>query len=150
MKSKSILTRYEGNPLFDPADFPYYRVEQIFNPGQVMTPDGRTILILSVLPMGASRPCCHVAESADGLHFEIQQEPCFTFENSAFQGYDGWPIDCRVTFFAEENCYYIIRRGPRPGGAAVPDGGFPDIRADRHHLPALQPRSVSLPGKNRR
>ncbi len=111
MKSKSVLTRYEGNPLFDPADFPYYRVEQIFNPGQVMTPDGRTILILSVLPMGASRPCCHVAESADGIHFTIRQEPCFTFENSAFQGYDGWPIDCRVTFFAEENCYYIIRPG---------------------------------------
>ena len=60
---------------------------------------------------GGEPPCCHIAESADGLHFEIQQEPCFTFENSAFQGYDGWPIDCRVTFFAEENCYYIIRPG---------------------------------------
>ena len=27
-KFKSILTRYEGNPIFDPADFPYCKAEQ--------------------------------------------------------------------------------------------------------------------------
>ena len=45
---KSMLIRSEHNPLFRPEDFPYGAAEQVFNPGQVMTPDGRTILLLSV------------------------------------------------------------------------------------------------------
>ena len=50
-KYKSLLTRYEGNPIFRPEDFPFCRADQVFNPGQVMTPDGRTILLLSVMPI---------------------------------------------------------------------------------------------------
>ena len=49
---KSQLVRFAGNPLFRPEEFPYGIADQVFNPGQVMTPDGRTILLLSVLPRG--------------------------------------------------------------------------------------------------
>jgi len=117
-KYKSILTRHEG-PLFHPADFPFYVADQIFNPGQTMTPDGRTILILAVIPRASARPRCHVAESSDGVHFTIQETPCFSTYNTAFPGYDNWAIDTRVTYFKEDNCYYIIRPGTAGGPCAL-------------------------------
>ena len=64
---KSQLVRFAGNPLFRPEEFPYGIADQVFNPGQVMTPDGRTILLLSVLPRGERLARCHVAESSDGM-----------------------------------------------------------------------------------
>lgn len=108
---KSFLKRYEGNPIFHPADFPYCEADQVFNPGQIMTPDGRTILLLSVMPRTGERARCHVAESTDGLNFKIHEKPLFSTENSAFPDFDNHPIDCRVTYFSEEDCYYIIRPG---------------------------------------
>lgn len=113
-KFKSVLTRFDGNPLFAPEEFPHYAADQIFNPGQVMTPDGRTILILAVIPRTGGGARCHIAESGDGIHFEIRKEPVFTTENTAFRGYDAHPIDCRVTWFPEDECYYIIRPGNGP------------------------------------
>ena len=111
MKYKSLLTRYKNNPIFSPADFPYCPADQVFNPGQVMTPDGRTILILAVVPRNGGGPRCHVAESTDGIHFAIHEKPLFSRENSAYPEFDTWPIDCRVTYFESENCYYILRPG---------------------------------------
>ena len=110
-KFKSILHRYEGNPIFHPADFPYGTADQVFNPGQVMTPDGRTILLLSMVPRGGGGARVHVAESTDGIHFNIRPEPLFSASTSAFPEFDSHPIDCRVTFFPTEDCYYIIRPG---------------------------------------
>lgn len=117
-KYKSFLRRHPANPIFHPADFPYYKVDQIFNPGQVMTPDGRTILLLSVKPMFKGGARVHVAESTDGINFKIHEKPLFSAENSAFPEFDGHPIDCRVTYFAEEDCYYILR--PTCGGDCGP------------------------------
>lgn len=112
VKLKSMLTRSEHNPLFDPADFPYYAADQIFNPGQVMTPDGRTILLLSVISRNEKYARCHVAESTDGIHFEIDPEPIFKVDEAKpFGTLDYHPIDCRVTYFAEDKCYYIMRPG---------------------------------------
>lgn len=109
-KIKSFLTRYEGNPLFDPEDFPFCDADQIFNPGQVKLPDGRTILLLSVIPKNEKYARCHVAESTDGIHFTIHPEPIFKVdEKKPFGELDFHPIDCRVTWFAEEKCCYIMR-----------------------------------------
>lgn len=111
---KSQLVRFAGNPLFRAEEFPYGIADQVFNPGQVMTPDGRTILLLSVLPRGERLARCHVAESTDGIHFTIHEKPLFSADHTAFPGLDNHPIDCRITWFPEDDCYYIIR----PGGDA--------------------------------
>lgn len=118
-KYKSILKRYDGNPLFHPADFPYCKAEQIFNPGQVMTPDGRTILLLSIITRDGSGGYCHVAESTDGINFKIHEKPLFTNNDPAFPEFQSAPIDYRVTWFPEENCYYIIRPGLCPDNGPV-------------------------------
>lgn len=94
---KSQLVRFAGNPLFRAEEFPYGIADQVFNPGQVMTPDGRTILLLSVLPRGERLARCHVAESTDGIHFTIHEKPLFSADDTAFPGLDNHPIDCRIT-----------------------------------------------------
>lgn len=111
-KYKSILQRYEDNPIFTPENFPYCDADQVFNPGQVKLPDGRTILLLSVMPINEKHARCHVAESTDGINFEIHPEPLFRVdEGKPFGMLDFHPIDCRVTWFAEEKCCYIMRPG---------------------------------------
>ncbi len=111
-RSKSLLTRYENNPLFHPLDFPYCKAEQVFNPGQVKLPDGRIILLLSVMAINEKGARCHVAESRDGIHFDIHEEPIFKVDQTKrFGELDFHPIDCRVTWFPEDDCAYIIRPG---------------------------------------
>ena len=112
----SLLKRYEDNPIFVPEEFPYCKAHAIFNPGQVITPDGRTILLVAVSPRntrygvtnGGAR--CHVAESRDGIHFDIWPEPIFKVDTEKkFGDLDFHPIDCRLTYFPEDKCYYIMR-----------------------------------------
>ncbi len=120
VKFKSQLTRSEHNPLFDPADFPFCAADQVFNPGQVRLPDGRTILLLSVMPRNEKHARCHVAESRDGIHFDIHPEPLFRVdEGKPFGMLDFHPIDCRVTYFPEEGCCYIIRPGNSSWGCCA-------------------------------
>jgi len=120
IKFKSMLKRYEGNPLFDPADFPFCDADQIFNPGQVKLPDGRTVLLLSVMPKNEKYARCHVAESIDGIHFEIHPEPIFKVdEDKKFGTLDFHPIDCRVTYFPAEKCCYIMRPANSGWGCCV-------------------------------
>ena len=113
---KSLLKRYENNPIFVPEEFPYCKADQIFNPGQVIMPDGRTILLVAVIPRNTgfgstgSGARCYVAESRDGIHFDIWENPIFTVDTERkFGKLDFHPIDCRVTYFAEDKCFYIIR-----------------------------------------
>ncbi|MCK4401062.1 glycoside hydrolase family 130 protein [bacterium] len=99
-----ILKRYSGNPIIKPKDFP--GAQAIMNPGQTMY-DGKTILLVSVVHRsGLYRgkevgSTTHVAESTDGIHFEINPDPFL-------QG-----IDTRVTKI--EDTYYIVNPGG-PGG----------------------------------
>lgn len=110
IKFKSTLKRYAGNPLFAPETFPFCKADQIFNPGQVMTPDGRIILLLAVVPRNGGGARCHVAESRNGIDFTIHEEPIFKIDREKkFGNLDFHPIDCRVTYMAEDDCYYIIR-----------------------------------------
>lgn len=106
----SLLKRHENNPIFAPEEFPYCKADQVFNPGQVITPDGRTILLVAVTPRTGGGARCHVAESRDGINFDIWPEPIFKVDTEKkFGDLDFHPIDCRVTYFPEENCYYIMR-----------------------------------------
>ncbi|NIM52232.1 MAG: hypothetical protein GTO22_23810, partial [Gemmatimonadales bacterium] len=90
-----VLHRHKGNPLLGPSDFP--GADAVFNPGQTMC-NGKTILLVSVDCPDRGRPQTHVAESDDGVHFTVREEPFI----------DGWdrppfdiclwsPIDARIT-----------------------------------------------------
>ena len=43
-----------------------------------MTPDGRTVLLLSVISRDGNGGFCYVAESSDGIHFKVREKPLFT------------------------------------------------------------------------
>ena len=103
---RNILKRHPENPLIHPRDFP--GVRQIFNPGPAKY-DGKIILLLSVCkfdnPHGG---ISWVAESEDGINFDIKQE-------SFIQLYDreypynivcGHTIDNRITQIGDT--YYIV------------------------------------------
>ena len=118
MMTKSLLTRSQLNPLFTSETFPGGTADQVFNPGQVKLPDGRTILLLSVMPRNERSARCHVAESTDGIHFTIHPEPIFKVdENKTFGKLDSHPIDCRVTYFPEDG--YIMRPGNSSWGCCA-------------------------------
>ena len=107
---KSMMKRYNGNPIFKPEDFPFGTADQVFNPGIAQMPDGRTILLLSVLFANQEYAKCYVAESTDGLHFTVHEKPLFSVDqDKKFGDLDFHPIDCRVTRFDEDGCFYIIR-----------------------------------------
>ena len=107
---KSMMKRYNGNPIFKPEDFPFGTADQVFNPGIAQMPDGRTILLLSVLFANQEYAKCYAAESTDGLHFTIHEKPLFSVDqDKKFGDLDFHPIDCRVTRFDEDGCFYIIR-----------------------------------------
>lgn len=114
------LKRYPKNPIIIPKDFPYGNCEAIFNPGQTMMGE-KTILLLSVQLANERSPYVHVAESLDGVNFTIHEEPLFhgRMEGGIIGDMDMHPIDCRVTYFPEEKCYYIIRPGSSDYGTVA-------------------------------
>ena len=120
MMLKSLLTRSQLNPLFTSETFPGGTADQVFNPGQVKLPDGRTILLLSVIMRNEKYARSYVAESNNGIDFKIHPEPFFKVDEAKrFGMLDYHPIDCRVTWFAEENCCYIIRPGNSKWGCCA-------------------------------
>ena len=101
------LRRYEGNPIITPKDFP--GALGTFNCGQTMY-KGKTILLLPIQRMDEQVPAIYIAESCDGINFDIRPKPFI--ERSASDEYhelDHWVIDPRVTYIAEDDCYYIMR-----------------------------------------
>jgi beta-1,4-mannooligosaccharide/beta-1,4-mannosyl-N-acetylglucosamine phosphorylase len=110
----SILTRHPANPIISPTDFPYGPADVVFNCGQTMH-EGKTLLLIAVILRNHPRPRIHVAESEDGVHFEIREEPFITqLEEEPFRSLDGWPIDPRLTKIGDT--YYIIRPGNSAAG----------------------------------
>lgn len=111
-----MLKRYEENPLIAPKDFPHGIADAVFNCGQTMY-DGKTILLLSVVQRGERYPSIYVAESTDGIKFNIHAEPLIErIQEGSFKDFDIWPIDSRVTKI--EDTYYIVRPGNDGGGIA--------------------------------
>lgn len=106
---EEFLERYEGNPIIRPADYP--GAEAIFNCAQTVY-NGETILLCSVRPQGDERPYIQVARSKDGINFKFDEKPLIKMSEVPFiKGLDWWVIDPRITYFPEEDVYYIIRPG---------------------------------------
>ena len=68
---EKVMHRYENNPLIAPRDI--CDAYATFNCGQTMY-NGKTILLLPVQEMGNQVPSIHLAESEDGIHFNIHKE----------------------------------------------------------------------------
>ncbi len=144
------LTRYENNPILAPKDFP--GADAIFNCGQTMY-KGKTILLVAVMLRNDPLPRIHVAESTDGLHFKVRPTPFIKKSILAHIGpLDNWPIDPRLTYFPEEDCYYIMRPGNSEHGCVAILGKTKDfetyedievIALPHNRVPCLFPEKIN-------
>jgi predicted GH43/DUF377 family glycosyl hydrolase len=101
----TILQRSLANPIIKPADYP--EMKSIFNPSPVSY-NGKTILLLSMIPKNGRGGQTRVAESSDGINFTIADKPFINLEGLPYP-YDTiykHIIDSRVTKIDET--YYIL------------------------------------------
>ena len=113
---KSIVTRYEGNPILTKEDIPY-PVETVHNAG-VAKCNGRYIMLFrSHLDTG--RSIIGLAESEDGFHFTARDEPFMTpGTEPPFSQYEAFGVeDPRITFL--EGAYYITYRAYSKHGVRI-------------------------------
>lgn len=101
-----ILTRHPANPIITPASYPGLR--EVFNPSPVDF-NGKTILLLSMI--FRENTCggeTRVAESDDGIHFRIADEPFIKLQGRPypFDTIYKHIIDNRVTKI--DDTYYIL------------------------------------------
>lgn len=144
------LFRYEKNPIISPKDFE--GAAAVFNCGQTMY-KGKTILLVAVILRNHEIPRIHVAESEDGINFTIRKEPFITqSKKSHISHLDKWVIDPRVTYFAEEDVYYIIRPGNSEHGCVAFLGKTKDfetyedidvIALPHNRVPCLFPEKIN-------
>lgn len=149
LKEQFGLVRNEANPILKPSDFP--GAEAVFNCGQTMY-NGKTILLVAILLRNDPAPRMHVAESADGVNFEIRKEPFITKSKHMDLGeYDQWPIDPRISYFPEEDVYYIMRPANSDCGCAAILGKTKDwetyedieiISLPNNRVPCLFPEKI--------
>jgi beta-1,4-mannooligosaccharide/beta-1,4-mannosyl-N-acetylglucosamine phosphorylase len=144
------LFRYSGNPILSPKDFPH--ADALFNCGQTMY-KGKTILLVSVLLKNKNITRMHVAESDDGINFTIRPEPFIEKSNLPhISPLDNHPIDPRVTYFPEEDVYYIMRPGNSDAGCVAFLGKTKDwqtyedidvISLPNNRVPCLFPEKIN-------
>ncbi|MCK4423340.1 MAG: glycoside hydrolase family 130 protein [Candidatus Omnitrophica bacterium] len=148
-----ILKRHPENPIINPADFP--GAEAIMNPGQTMY-NGKTILLVAVFHRsryyrGKPGVTTHVAESEDGIHFEINPEPFLQIpDKEPYKSVDHHPIDTRITKI--EDTYYIIHPASGPWGTVGILGKTKDFRKHEYieiislpdnRVPCLFPEKIN-------
>jgi len=100
-----ILKRHSENPIITREDIDGAMV--VFNPSPVMY-EGKTILLLSVYDFASQhRAGGRVARSADGIHFEIDEQPFVDYRSRGglFERIGGH-IDSRIT--PVEDAYYLL------------------------------------------
>jgi predicted GH43/DUF377 family glycosyl hydrolase len=117
-RHKTLLHRYEKNPILTPADWPY-PVNSVFNPGATRLSDGTTLLLCRVEDRrGISHLC--VARSKNGLDsWEIDKTPTLLPEPDKFPE-EIWGIeDPRITFVPEMNTYVIAYTAYSKAGPGV-------------------------------
>ncbi|MFA6103988.1 MAG: glycoside hydrolase family 130 protein [Victivallaceae bacterium] len=144
------LERHPANPILGPHSMP--GADAVFNCGQTMY-QGKTILLVAVMLRNNPMPRMHVAESEDGVNFTIRPEPFITrSELPHISHLDQWPIDPRVTYFAEEDVYYIMRPGNSDVGCVAFLGKTKDwqhyedievIALPSNRVPCLFPEKVN-------
>ena len=100
-----VVRRWEGNPAISAEDIPF-PCNTVFNAAAVKI-DGKYILLLRVEDL-RGHSVLALAESDDGLHFDIHDEPVMTpATEGPFAKYERKGIeDPRVTFL--EGTYYVI------------------------------------------
>jgi beta-1,4-mannooligosaccharide/beta-1,4-mannosyl-N-acetylglucosamine phosphorylase len=103
---RALLTRHPDNPLMHPRDFPL--MGQLFNPAPAVYED-KTILLVSGRRFGAAYGGeTFVAESSDGEHFSMRDEPFINFDRCKppYDIVNYHIIDNRVTQIGDT--YYIL------------------------------------------
>lgn len=144
------LFRCEKNPLITPADYP--GAAAVFNCGQTMY-KGQTILLCAIVPYNGGSPFIHVARSDDGINFKFDEKP-FIMQSKLphIKELDYWPIDPRVTYFPEEDVYYIMRPGNSDAGCVAFLGKTHDfvtyedidvIALPNNRVPSLFPEKIN-------
>jgi len=144
------LKRHPANPIITPKDIP--GADAVFNCGQTMY-RGKTILLVAVIMRNHPIPRMHVAESEDGVHFIIRKEPfIMQSDNPRIKPFDNWPIDPRITYFEEEDTYYIIRPGNSDAGCVAILGKTKDwetyedinvVALPNNRVPCLFPEKIN-------
>jgi len=104
-----LLRRHPANPLLKVEDYP--GIAQLYNPAPVLH-DGKVILLVSVVTFqggnGIDSGETRVAESADGIHFTLRDEPFIRLpaDRFPFDVVNRHIIDSRVTKIGD--IYYIV------------------------------------------
>lgn len=101
----TVLRRYSGNPIITPSSIK--DAYGTFNCGQT-TYQGKTILLVPIQRMNEQVPSIHIAESTDGIHFDIHEEPFIT-RSEKYHELDHWVIDPRISYIPEDDMHYITR-----------------------------------------
>lgn len=114
---EKIFQRSELNPIIRPGNMPV-PAAAVLNPGAAEQ-GGEVVLLLRVEnPAGYSD--IHVARSSNGVDgWRIEAEPILRHGQPRWR-YELWGCeDARVTYLAEENCWYITYTAYSQMGAAV-------------------------------
>lgn len=112
-----IFQRSELNPIIRPGNMPV-PAAAVLNPGAAEQ-EGEVVLLLRVEnPAGHSD--IHVARSSNGVDgWRIEAEPILRHGQPRWR-YEQWGCeDARVTYLADENCWYITYTAYSQMGAAV-------------------------------
>ncbi len=145
LTSSSVITRYPGNPVLQPSNVPY-APSLVFNAGVVKF-EGRYVMVfrndyadmdtLSMLPAFTTN--LGLAFSNDGIHWEVQPQPCFSISNEeAIRAYDPrlTVIDGRCYM-----CFAVDTRHGVQGGIAVTDDF---VKFDTLHMTVPDNRNMVL------
>ena len=112
-----LFDRCSDNPIISPLDMPF-QAAGVLNPGA--TQYGDEVLLLLRIEDHAGYSSLHVARSKNGVDgWEIEPEPLLRYGGPEWR-YEQWGCeDARLTYLAEEKCWYITYTAYSPAGAAV-------------------------------
>jgi len=115
-KAYDLFTRYEGNPILTPKDWPY-PVNAVMNPGAIKI-NNETLILARVEDL---RGFSHltVARSADGFtNWQIDSEPTMKADHSSRE--ERWGLeDPRLIWLEEQKQYAITYTSFSEGGPVV-------------------------------
>jgi predicted GH43/DUF377 family glycosyl hydrolase len=115
-KARELFSRYQGNPIITPDDWPY-AVNAIFNPAAIKV-NGETLLLIRVEDMcGFSH--LTVARSDDGFtNWKIDETP--TMQANSNSREEKWGLeDPRIVWLQEQKQYAITYTSFSEGGPVV-------------------------------
>lgn len=125
LKSSSVIHRHPANPILTPKDVPYGPA-MVFNAG-VTKYEGRYVMVFrndygdeeqqTILPHSTTN--LGLAFSSDGIHWEVQPEPCWSWnDEEVIRVYDP-----RITVIEGKChlCFAVDTRHGLRGGIAVTD-----------------------------